>query len=373
LEKQHEVVCIAQKQPNRIALPIRTLEYNYFNLANAHQPVHRGRLVQEQCDILKAEGFIPDLIIGHSGWGEMMFVKETFPAARKMSYIETYASSTGICNGFDPELPDIDGIANVDSFNMAADHALHTSDYVWTATEWQKSMIPEQFRPIVDVMHEGFDTKIISPVETVTRVSINNRDISSNDTNIVLVCRNLEPHRGFHQFMRTLPLLQKELPKANIIIVGGTDVSYSRPPGGGFKTWVEKMLTEMDGKVDYTNVFFTGRIDFPSYLSILRIATVRLYYSYPFVASWSLMESMSCGNAIVASNTPPVAEMITDERTGLLFDFFNKEEMVSQVKRVVFDNSLRHKIAANARRHIIANYDFDTVIKPKLLKIMTNR
>jgi glycosyltransferase involved in cell wall biosynthesis len=49
---------------------------------------------------------------------------------------------------------------------------------------------------------------------------------SANNELVTYVARNLKPYRGFHIFMRSLPKLLKLRPKAQVLIVGGDEVSY---------------------------------------------------------------------------------------------------------------------------------------------------
>ena len=54
---------------------------------------------------LKAEGFTPDVIVAHPGWGESLFVKQVWPDARMGIYCEFYYKDAGADVGFDPEFP----------------------------------------------------------------------------------------------------------------------------------------------------------------------------------------------------------------------------------------------------------------------------
>jgi glycosyltransferase involved in cell wall biosynthesis len=53
-----------------------------------------------------------------------------------------------------------------------------------------------------------------------------------------------------------------------------------------------------------------------------------VYLTYPFVLSWSLLEAMSAGCAIVASDTQPLKEAIEHNQTGLLFNFLNTYHLI---------------------------------------------
>ena len=144
--------------------------------------------------------------------------------------------------------------------------------------------------------------------------------LTSSDEVITFVNRNLEPYRGYHIFMRALPSLLKARPKAHILIVGGDGVSYGAksPTGKSWKNIYAHEVRPYISDSDWSRVHFLGNIPYQAYLSMLNISSVHVYLTYPFVLSWSLLEAMTLGATIVASKTPPVEEVITDNVNGIL-------------------------------------------------------
>jgi glycosyltransferase involved in cell wall biosynthesis len=84
------------------------------------------------------------------------------------------------------------------------------------------------------VIHEGIDTAAIAPnpnaTVTLQRQGLNFRPGAEL---VTFVARSLEPYRGVHTFLRSLPLLQRLRPAAHVIVVGGDGVSYGLPPASG--------------------------------------------------------------------------------------------------------------------------------------------
>lgn len=74
---------------------------------------------------------------------------------------------------------------------------------------------------------------------------------------------------------------------------------------------------------DWARVHFLGRVPYERFLAMMQVSRVHVYLTYPFVLSWSLLEAMSAGAAIVASDTDPVKEAMVDGETGLFVDFFD--------------------------------------------------
>jgi glycosyltransferase involved in cell wall biosynthesis len=92
-----------------------------------------------------------------------------------------------------------------------------------------------------------------------------------------------------------------------------------------------------------------------------------VYLTYPFVLSWSLLEAMSAGCAIVASDTQPLHEAITHNETGRLVNFFDAQALASQVCDLLDKPEERQRLGANARVFAQQNYDLKTVCLPKQL------
>ena len=104
------------------------------------------------------------------------------------------------------------------------------------------------------------------------------------------------------------------------------------------------------------------------FVSLLQLSTVHVYLTYPFVLSWSLLEAMSSGCAIVASNTKPVLEAIRHDETGRLFNFFDPIELVDEVCHLLKNPDERSRLGANAREFAQLHYDLKMVCLPKQLQ-----
>jgi glycosyltransferase involved in cell wall biosynthesis len=92
-----------------------------------------------------------------------------------------------------------------------------------------------------------------------------------------------------------------------------------------------------------------------------------VYLTYPFVLSWSLIEAMSSGAAILASDTGPVLEAIEDGVTGRLLPFFDVAAWVHGIDRLMNDAAERQRLGESARRRAIERYDLRTVCLPRQL------
>jgi len=320
---------------------------------------------------LKDDGFRPDVIIAHPGWGESLFLKDVWPNARLGIYCEFYYHPHGADVGFDLEFPaqDPGEVCRLRLKNL--NNLLHFEavDAGISPTHWQASTFPEPFRSKITVVHDGIDTVAVAPNPNVSLTLNGSIILTKAEEVITFVSRNLEPYRGYHIFMRALPELLKRRPSAHVLIVGGDDVSYGARPEGDQK-WKDIFASEVRPQIsdaDWARVHFLGNIPYQHFIPLLQLSTVHAYLTYPFVLSWSLLEAMSVGCAIVASDTQPLREAIQHNDTGRLVDFFDVPGLANEVCMLLDDPVARIRLAANARAFAQANYDLKTVCLPRQL------
>tara|TARA_R110000868_G_scaffold411515_3_gene705019 strand:+ start:23453 stop:24730 length:1278 start_codon:yes stop_codon:yes gene_type:complete len=318
---------------------------------------------------MRDAGFAPDVIVAHPGWGESMFLRDVWPEARMGIYCELYHLPGYPHLGFDPEFRRDDSGTEALRIRMKnLNNHLHfdIAQAGLSPTAFQADTFPPPFRDRIRVVHDGIDTQALRPDAEAVFALPDGRTLGRGDEVITFVNRNLEPYRGYHVFMRALPALLAARPGAQVLIVGGDGVSYGAHPPAG-RTWKQIFIDEVRGRIsdsDWARVHFTGRIPQDQFRAMLQISTVHVYLTYPFVLSWSLLEAMACGAAIVASDTDPVREVLRDGDTGWLVDFFDAAALVRRIAALAGDGVARARLGAAARAHVVAQYDLETRCLP---------
>jgi glycosyltransferase involved in cell wall biosynthesis len=333
---------------------------------------------------LKAKGFVPDLIVAHHGWGESLFLKEVWPQAKLGIYCEFFYHPQGADVGFDPEFSALDEgeVCRLRLKNL--NNLLHfeVADAGISPTHWQASTFPESFRKKITVVHDGIDTEAVVPNPSVslTLQKANGDDMVLTRASevVTFVSRNLEPYRGYHTFMRALPELLRKRPDARFLLVGADDVSYGARPDVaryGATKWKDIFIKEVRSKIsdtDWQRVHFLGHVPYQCFIPLLQLSTVHVYLTYPFVLSWSLLEAMSAGCAIVASNTQPLHEAIKHNETGQLVNFFDPAALAHNVSQLLDQPRERARLGANARSFAQQHYDLQKVCLPQQLAWVNN-
>lgn len=332
--------------------------------------IYTGATVADVCRKLRDEGFRPDLIVGHSGWGETLFVKDVFPDVPLLANFEFYYHTHGVDVGFDPEFVSIfNDPSRLRARNATNLLAFEAADWGHCATEWQRSLYPPEMRPRISTLHEGVDTDIARPLRTASfKIPGMRRALTRRDLVVTYVARNLEPYRGFHIFMRALPQLLRRCPRARVVIVGGDGVSYGAPPPPR-STFREMMLQELGAKLDLERVHFLGMIDYHEYLTLLQVSSVHVYLTYPFVLSWSFIEAMASGCLIVGSATPPVLEVLRDGENGLAVDFFSPRMLANRIEAALEHPARMKPLREAARATAVEKFDLHRVLLPRWLAL----
>lgn len=343
-----------------------------IEVREAHAKTVRGHSVARCLARLKQEGFVPDGIFAHSGWGEAYFIKDVFPAVPLIVYAEYYYRSEGGDAYFDQEFTNagLEGLERLRLKNTHLLHALIAADKGISPTRFQRSRHPEILQEKISVIHDGIDSTRFKP-DPAAFVSLKGArlELRPADEVVTFVARELEPYRGYHVFMRALPELLALRPNAQIVIVGGDGVSYGAAPPTG-KTWKEIFYKEVVDRIDRKRVHFVGKVAHEVLIQLMQVATVHLYLTYPFVLSWSLLEAMSIGCLIVASRTAPVEEVIEHGRSGLLVDFFDTHQIAIGVAEALQRRSELAPLRQAARQHIVQRYDLKTCCLPAQIEFL---
>ena len=121
--------------------------------------------------------------------------------------------------------------------------------------------------------------------------------------------------------------------------------------------------------VDRARFLFTGSLPPREVAQALALSDLHIYLTKPFVLSWSLLNALAVGCVVLASDTPPVREVIAAGRNGLLVDFFDAQAMAEQALDVLANPAQFADLGREAARRIQARHAMHVAV-PRLLKFL---
>lgn len=368
---EHEVTFLSTANTNAMT-GVRRVDYRpiqastpgvHFDAREFETAMIRAASVAGVAAQLARIGYRPDIVFGHNGWGEVLNLRDVWRDVPIVPYFEFYYHDHGLDVDFDPEFP----ISEVQRSTIRARNAvnllgLEIAAIGQTPTLFQQRTYPDWARPRVRVLPEGVNLSVCKPdpKASFTLPGASRRWTRRGARRLVTyVARNLEPYRGFHIFMRSLPTPLAARPDVDVVVAGGDSVSYGPvlPPG---QSWRQRMLDELGARLPDERVFFTGRLEYDQYVSLLQTSSVHVYLTYPFVASWSLREALACGCTVVGSQTAPVAEFIEDERNGTLVPFHSPSGLAERILDLLEDAPRRRRLGQAARSRAQAEFQLET-------------
>lgn len=324
----------------------------YLEVPDHHTRI--GHRVAETFENMAQHGQAPDIVIGHIGWGSMMFVKDVLPTTPALGYCEFFYRAHGADVGFAPDdRPDAETRKRLRLRNMAQLVTLDGMDGGFSPTHWQKSLYPKAVQNRIAVVHEGVDTKLFYPDKHASILLPDGRTLKAGSSRVItFVARDLEPYRGFPQALEAAAKVIRQNDDAIFVFVGGDGVSYGTPPPGG-GSWREHLLSKMDLPPDRADrIVFPGTVSHAQLRKLYQISTAHIYLTYPFVLSWSVVEAMACGALIIGSDTPPVREVIRSGQNGLLVPFYDTDVLAETILNVLRDPDACLQMRAAARRTV---------------------
>jgi glycosyltransferase involved in cell wall biosynthesis len=304
----------------------------------------------------------PDLIVGHSGWGSTLFLRELWPDAPVINYFEYFYRPKDSDLDFRPDVP----VAEVDRLRSPARNAMILLDMEYCAagyapTHYQHGLMPDSYKPKIRVIHDGIDTSVWHPPQEPPSEErrIGSLRLAEGERLVTYVSRGFEMMRGFDVFMAAAKRICDANPAVRFVVVGSDRVAYGgdlRQTGG--RSFKEHVLAQ--GDYDLSRIHFVGNVKPPMLARLLALSDLHFYLTVPFVLSWSCLNAMACGCTMLASDTEPVREVIADGENGLLCDFFDAAGFAERALEVLADpRGHRDRLGRAAARTVAERYALD--------------
>tara|TARA_B100000674_G_C37932762_1_gene958779 strand:- start:40 stop:1197 length:1158 start_codon:yes stop_codon:yes gene_type:complete len=321
-------------------------EFLHPYLRRFDQAVLEGQGVFRACLQLSSEGWEPDLMITHVGFGNGLYLRDAFPKARKFGFFEWYYNSSNSDVDFlQPGPIERDKALRLRTWNAQTLMELADCDVGVVPTYFQYQQFPDHLTSKLVVAHEGVDVEGLSALRQNRPQKPSCLPQSSQVEVLTYVSRGFEEYRGFSQAMQTIEILQKRRPNLHVLIVGSDLVAYGSGRSDK-RSWGE--WARADLSLDLERTHWMGPLQTSDYHAVLAWSDVHLYLTVPFVLSWSLIEAMAARCCIVGSATPPVEELLQEGRSARIVDFFDVSAQVRAIEELLDNPGERQRLAAAA-------------------------
>jgi glycosyltransferase involved in cell wall biosynthesis len=300
----------------------------------------------------------PDLIVGHSGFGSTLFLRELY-SCPIINYFEYYYHPRNSDLDFRCDLPE----PEINYLRTRARNAmllldLENCDAGCSPTQWQRSRFPAVYQPKIETIFDGIDCSFWRRRNDVPR-QIAGREFPHNVRVVTYVARGFERMRGFDIFMQVAQRICAARADVIFIVVGSDEVYYgSDLHQTGAKTFREHVLAQ--DRYDLSRFVFTGTVSPQDLVRVFSLSDLHIYLTVPFLVGWSFFNALACGCTVLASNVAPVREIIEHQRTGLLANFFDLDDLTAQALHVLDDPAAFRSLGQAAAALIDKHYSLST-------------
>ena len=324
--------------------------------------------------------FRPDLIVGHSGFGSTLFLREIYPDVPVVNFFEYFYRPHDVHSDMDFrtdlgwQLDEMKYLRSRSRNSMIL-LDLNNCQIGYCPTEFQRSRFPLEYQSKLRVVFDGIDRRVYHGHDEALRPPLSERgprtiagvELPAGAKVVTYCSRGFESMRGFDIFMRAAKLICDRDPDVVVLVAGTDRIAYggdeSYTGGKSFKEW-----TLAQQAYDLNRIRFVGRIDPHELARMLAMSDLHIYLTVPFVLSWSMMDAMSAGAVVLGSRTAPVEEMIRDGENGLLADFFSTEEFADKAIAALSDLAGHRALGRAAEAMIAERYSLEAVT-PLMLKL----
>lgn len=281
--------------PVATATDMSTLERAMESMAIRN--IRNARHVADVCGHLHKKGFIPDVIYATAQDGYAQHLRDIFPDARIVVRMDNFFSLQALPASAHQDTPPqqtsfaYERLCNAFQLSVLAECTLGI-----LSSQWQKKLLDTGFANIIRVLPNGVDTDFFTPDAT-----------KREPETIVVSCQGTHPDRDMLPLYECLPELLARCPRCRVRIV-----SFAT------RTLDHALLSTLSASAQ-ARVEMILSPSLKSYVDILQRAALYVYLTPPSALSSGLLEAMSCGALVLASDTETVREIVRHRHNGILW------------------------------------------------------
>lgn len=178
---------------------------------------------------------------------------------------------------------------------------------------------------------------------------------ASSDRRTILFVGRLDRLKGVDLALRAFAALSERYPDSRLVLVG-PDGGFSA--GGNRRLGISELISELipSGRIR-KRITVLGYLPPQAVIELRKTCLVSLVCSRYETFGYTALESMAQGCPVIASKTDGLAEVVTDEHSGLLFESENVDALATQISRILDDEVLASRLSEAALADCADRYD----------------
>lgn len=306
-----------------------------------------------------------DLILGRSaGLGSTLFTPVYLPGVPVVNFFDYFyhAHEYDLAEEAGPDMP-VEYFHWRRSANAMDLLDLESGAKAWTATRWQRDLFPSEYHENFLVLHDGVSVPRSVPQRRTTR-RVAGRTLPPDTLVISFVARNLDRVRGFDRFLELANRLLRRYPSLVVLAVGGPLVQRGLDFQFFNQDYAARALRD-NPPHDPQRLWMLGSTPPAVVAEVLSASDLHIYPSRSYPVSRSLLEALAHGCIVLAADTEPVREIVTNGQTGLLADGRNPDAWEKKAGAVL-DDLAGHRYLAEAAAQMVREKYTQDVTLPRL-------
>jgi glycosyltransferase involved in cell wall biosynthesis len=227
---------------------------------------------------------------------------------------------------------------------------------------YSRLMLPEimLYHPKLDVskvvyIHNAVNVKRFSPEGEVSQRLMSLKE----GRKCVLYVGRVNEKKGVGDLIRAFEIVSNRQRDCILAVAGSGDGKY-----------VEGLVKEVSRAGLDDRVYFLGPVPNREMPALMRAADIIAYATREGEGiPRALLEGMACGKPVVATEVAGIPEAVIDGVTGFVVKPRDIAALADRLSILLVDDSLRREMGLKARRHVEAEFNYDTVI-PKIAALL---
>ncbi len=217
--------------------------------------------------------------------------------------------------------------------------AIQSADHIVTVSHDAKQQISSAFGldpDSIEVISEGPDATFKRPSNPDEAQAIRTRYSLPPDASLLLYVGGISPHKNLDTLVRSLVALrQLAVPNWHLVLVG----DYSGDSFLGCYQHLQQLAQAMSLT---THITFTGYVPDEDLVTLYHTATLLVLPSKGEGFGLPVLEAMTCGLPVTASNSTSIPEVLGG--AGLLFNPDSDQDIAQCLGRLLNDRNLRQQL-----------------------------